>query len=126
MLAGPLRSSSVLGIAVRIDDVLGLTKHKVGIEIGVVVVAAIASPETGVHIEVHQVGEPTDICGPARLTAGQIGKLIEVDRVSSDRLQVGVDEGKSGSFRRRCCRGYTAACRHRESAGQPCREGCRR
>src|SRR5580704_19093455 len=31
-----------------IDDVLGLTKYEVGIKVGVVVVAAIAGPETGV------------------------------------------------------------------------------
>jgi hypothetical protein len=55
-----------------------LTKHKVGIEIGVVVVAAIASPETGVDVEIHRVGESSDIGHPGGFTAGQIGKLIEV------------------------------------------------
>jgi hypothetical protein len=75
-----------------------LIKDKVWIEIGVVVVAAIAGPETGVDIEVHQVRKPSDLCGPDRFTAGQIGKLIEVDRVSADRLQVGVDEGKVALF----------------------------
>jgi hypothetical protein len=71
-----------------------LIKDKVWIEIGVVVVAAIAGPETGVDIEIHQVGEPSDIGGPSRFTAWQIGKLIQVDRISADRLQLGVDEGK--------------------------------
>src|SRR5579863_3784198 len=51
------------GNCCTIDDVLGLTKYKVGIEIGVVVVAAIAGPEAGVDVEVHQIGEPSDVGG---------------------------------------------------------------
>jgi hypothetical protein len=94
MLAGPFRVVIGPGNRGAIDDLLGLIKDKVWIEIGVVVVAAIAGPETGVEIEIHQVGEPSDIGGPSHFTAGQIGKLIEVDRVSADRLQLGVDEGK--------------------------------
>jgi hypothetical protein len=56
------------------------------------------SGSASVDIEIHQVGEPSDIGGSSRFTAGQIGKLIEVDRVSTDRFQVGVYEGKVALF----------------------------
>ena len=85
--------------------------------------AAVASPETGIHVEVHQVGEPSDIGGAGRFAAGQIGELIEVDRISADRLQVRVDEGEVTLF---VVSVVVDVLRHvaiENFAGQPCRAG---
>ena len=47
-------------------------KVQSGIEIGVVVVAAVAGPETGVDIQIHQVGEASDSRAPVALLLGRV------------------------------------------------------
>src|SRR5712692_1735134 len=45
-------------------------------EIGVLRTAAVPGPPTGVHGELHEVCEPSDLLGACRLTARQGAKLI--------------------------------------------------
>ena len=56
-----------------------LGETDVGTEIGVLRAAAVPGPPTGVHGELHEVGEPSDLLGPGRFAAGQGAKLIQID-----------------------------------------------
>ena len=67
-------------------------------EIGVLGAAAVARPEAGVYSELHEVGEPSDLLGSLCFTTGQGAKLIQVDRLSSIRNQIGVDEREVGEL----------------------------
>jgi hypothetical protein len=74
-----------------------LGKREVGIEIRVVVAAAVAGPPTGVHSQFHQVGEPLFLRGrAARLAAEQRAELIQIGRLLAMRNQIGVDESEVG------------------------------
>src|SRR5436305_8887715 len=48
-------------------------------EIGVLCAAAVARPPASVHGESHEVGEPADLPGASRFTAGQGAKAIQID-----------------------------------------------
>src|SRR5437588_4872635 len=61
-------------------------------KIGVLRAAAVACPPTGVHGELHEVGEPSDLLGAGSFTAGQRAKLVQIDGLRTDRSQVGVEE----------------------------------
>ena len=63
-------------------------------EIRVLRAAAVARPPTGVHGELHEVGEPSDLLGAGRFTARQRAKLIQIDGCRALRSQVRVDEGE--------------------------------
>src|SRR6266516_1758037 len=63
------------------------------IDIGVLRAAAVARPETGVHSELHEVGESSLVLlGTCRLTAGQRAKPIQIDWLRALGSQVRVDE----------------------------------
>jgi hypothetical protein len=49
-------------------------------------------PPTGVHSKLHEVGEPSDVLGAGRLTAGQRAKAIQIDGIDALGCQVGVEE----------------------------------
>src|SRR6266487_413488 len=62
-------------------------------KIGVLRAAAVARPETGVHSELHEVGESSLVLlGTCRLTAGQRAKPIQIDWLRALGSQVRVDE----------------------------------
>src|SRR5258708_38909157 len=63
-------------------------------EIGVLRAAAVARPPTGVHGELHEVGEPSDLLGACRSTARQRAKAIQIDGLRALRSQVCVEEGE--------------------------------
>src|SRR5258708_40049273 len=52
-------------------------------EIRVFAAAAVLRPPTGVHGELHQVSEPSDLLGACRFTAGQVAKAIQIDRIGT-------------------------------------------
>ena len=52
-------------------------------EIGVLRAAAVPNPPTGVHGELHEVGEPSDLLGACRFTARQSAKLIQIDGIGA-------------------------------------------
>src|SRR5206468_12583201 len=58
-------------------------------EIGVLGAAAVLGPVTGIHGELHEVGEPPDLLGAGRFTAGQGAKLIQIDGIATLGNQVG-------------------------------------
>src|SRR4051812_5242304 len=61
-------------------------------EVGVLRVAPVAAPVARVDGELRQVGEPSDLCCARRLAAGEGAEGVQVDRLLTARLQVGVDE----------------------------------
>ena len=61
-------------------------------EIGVLRAAAVLSPPTGIHGELHEVCEPSDLLGAGRFTARQRAKLIQIDWISAFRNQVRIDK----------------------------------
>jgi hypothetical protein len=62
-------------------------------EIGVLRATAVARPPTGVHRELHEVGEPSLVLECAcRLTALQRAKLVQIDGICAFRNQVRIDE----------------------------------
>src|SRR5690348_4938039 len=61
-------------------------------EIGILGAAAVACPPTGIHGELHEVGEPSDVLGAGRFTAWQRTKLIQIDWICALRSQVGIEE----------------------------------
>ena len=61
-------------------------------EVGVQGVAAVARPEAGVHGQLHQVGETSDVLSTGRLTARQSTKLIQINGLGPFRSQIGVKE----------------------------------
>ncbi|HYL43133.1 MAG TPA: hypothetical protein VEU97_07100 [Ktedonobacteraceae bacterium] len=61
-------------------------------EIGVLRATAVAGPPAGVHRELHEVGEPSDLPGACRFTARQRAKLIQIDGIRALGDQIGVDE----------------------------------
>src|SRR4029077_1532462 len=65
-------------------------KGKTGIQIGVIVAAAVPSIPTGINCELHEVCEPSDLLCPCRLTTRQSAKLIQVDWIGALRSQVSV------------------------------------
>ena len=72
-----------------------LGKLEVGIEVRIFIVDPVSSPEAGVHIEVHQIGEPfLRLIGSGGLAAWQGAELVEIDRSCTLRNQVSVDELK--------------------------------
>src|SRR5258706_8871501 len=48
-------------------------------EIGVLRAAAVARPPAGVHGELHEVGETSNLLGTGRFAARQRAKLIQID-----------------------------------------------
>src|SRR5258706_5576684 len=50
-------------------------------EVSILCAAAVASPPAGIHVQIHEVGEPTDLLSACRLAAGQGAKLVEIDWV---------------------------------------------
>jgi hypothetical protein len=73
-----------------------LGKREVGIQVRVIDRAAIPSPVTGIHGELHEVCKPSDLLCPCRLTTRQSTKLIEVDWIGPLRNQIRVDESEVG------------------------------
>jgi hypothetical protein len=61
-------------------------------QIWVLRAAAVACPPTGIHGELHEVGEPSNLLGAGRFTTWQRTKLIQIDWISALRSQVRVDE----------------------------------
>ena len=59
---------------VQIRDRLG--KHEIGIKVGVIGTAAVASPPTGVESELHEVSKPKLSTRPGGGAAGQGAELI--------------------------------------------------
>ena len=61
--------------------------------------AAVARVPTEVNIELQQVGQPSDILGASRLTAGQGSERIEIDRLFALRNRsTGVQESRVAQF----------------------------
>src|ERR1700704_4980515 len=50
-------------------------------EVRILCAAAVASPPTGIHRQIHEVCEPTDLLSACRLAAGQGAKVVEIDCV---------------------------------------------
>src|SRR5579863_8266483 len=70
-----------------------LRKNKIGLEVGVMVSDAVASPPTGVHRELHEISEAADgLVGAGGLTAGESAEGFEADRRRTLRDQIGVQE----------------------------------
>src|SRR6266700_3565768 len=67
-------------------------------KIGVLGAAAVAGPITGVHGELHEVGEPSDLLGACGFTARQRAKLVQVDGIGALRNQICVDECEVADF----------------------------
>src|SRR5258708_1869667 len=61
-------------------------------EIRVFAVVAVLRPPTGVHGELHQVSEPSDLLGACRFTAWQVAKAIQIERIGTLGNQVGINE----------------------------------
>src|SRR5689334_715210 len=55
-------------------------------EIGVLGVTAVAGPPTGVHAELHEVGEPSNLLGTRGFTTRQGAELVQVDWLRTLRL----------------------------------------
>src|SRR5579871_1722041 len=72
----------------------GLPENEVGVEIGIVVGTAITCPETGVDVEIHEVGEASHVASATGLAAGKIRERREIDRIGADGLKERVDEGE--------------------------------
>ena len=56
-----------------------LRKRKPDIEIGIVVAAPVSRPPAGIHAELHEIGEPSDLARTRGFAARQGPKLIEID-----------------------------------------------
>ena len=67
-------------------------------EIGVLGAAAVLRPVTGVHGQLHEVGEPFDFLGACCFTARQGAKLIQIGGRGALGHQVGVDEREVGEL----------------------------
>src|SRR4029077_8606496 len=63
-------------------------------EIRILGAAAVPSPPTGIHGELHEVCETSDLLCPCRFTARQSAKLIQVDWIGALRNQVRVNESE--------------------------------
>src|SRR6516164_6174863 len=60
--------------------------------------AAVAGIPSGVYGELHQVGKPSLLVGPCRLTARQSAKLIQIHWVRTLRSQVRVEKEPVGEL----------------------------
>lgn len=63
-----------------------LWKHEIGIEIGVITAAAVASPPTRVQGELHEICEAQPSAGSGGSAARQGAKLLQIDWIRSLRL----------------------------------------
>ena len=72
----------VLNPVGRIDR---LGKNEVGIQVGVFIVDAVPRPETGVHIELGEIGEPQLSGGALRTTARDGVKSLTEEEVKLGR-----------------------------------------
>src|SRR6266511_4528399 len=55
-------------------------------KIGILRVAAVLRPPTGVHGELHEIGEPSNLLGTSRFTAGQGAELVQINCLCALRL----------------------------------------
>ena len=82
-----------------VHDADCLREREVRIEIGVLIVEAIARPEAGVHVELHQIRQPQlRFVRAGRLAARQFPELFQADRGRALRLQICIDKFKMGEF----------------------------
>jgi hypothetical protein len=82
---GGARSASVRGMAGC--WCCPLRKHERRVKIRVMVAAAIPCPPNCVDGELHEIGEPSDLVGPCRLTAWQSAKLIQINALLALRIR---------------------------------------
>ena len=67
-------------------------------EVRVLGAAAVLRPITGVHCELHEIGESSDILSTSRFTTRQGAKLIQIDWICALGNQVRIDEGEVSKF----------------------------
>src|SRR6185437_16202357 len=75
-----------------------LWKRERRIEVGIVGAAPAPGPPTGVHRELHEVCESSDLLRARRSATRQSTKLIEIHRVSAFRRQIRVNESEMSNL----------------------------
>src|SRR5439155_8980077 len=75
-----------------------LGKLESGIQIGVLIVDAVTRIPTGVHSELHQVCEPSNLLSACSFAAEEGAKLIQIDWLRAFRSQICVNDIKVGDL----------------------------
>ena len=88
-------SASVRGMPVPVGDVNGLRERSSEVRIRG---AAIPDIETGIDVEMHEIGQTADVLSAGCAAALEVAEGIEVDRIGTFGFEIGIEKGGVTDF----------------------------